>query len=132
MSNFLHATCFCMLTPAIIPLYCLQIFVLYWSCKIRIMKFCKFPRLIRRWLLGIVYANLMVSPLFFAGGFLLSEHAFKDKVADFDHIPVALYTFFAWEAVFAVIALLVDKWLTGKKLFSCMVPVSTINSLEEL
>lgn len=72
MANFLHATFYCMLVPIIIPLYAAQIFVFYWVCKVRLLKLCRFPKLIRRWLLGIVFANLMVSPLFFAAGCLLS------------------------------------------------------------
>jgi hypothetical protein len=85
--------------------------IFYWACKVRLLKLCKFPTLIRRWLMGIVFANLMVSPLFFAGGCLLSEHAYKSKVFDFDHTPVGLYLFFVWWAIFSVIALFVDRWL---------------------
>jgi len=72
MANFLHTTCFCMLTPIIIPMYALQIFIFYWACKIRMVKLCQFPKLIRRWLMGIVFANLLVSPLFFAAGCLIT------------------------------------------------------------
>ena len=66
-----------MLTLIIIPLYALQILLFYWACKIRMLKLCKFPKMIRRWLMGIVFANLLVSPLFFAAGCLISEHAYR-------------------------------------------------------
>ena len=61
LQYFLHTIFFCMLTPIIIPLYALQILLFYWACKIRMLKLCKFPKMIRRWLMGIVFANLLVS-----------------------------------------------------------------------
>ena len=76
MANFLHATFFSMVAPMVIPLFALQILLFYWACKVRMLKFCKFPQLVRRWLMGIVFANLLVSPLFFAAGCLISEHAY--------------------------------------------------------
>lgn len=109
-----------MLVPFIIPLYTAQILIFYWACKIRILKFCRFPKLIRRWLMGLVFANLMVSPLFFAAGCLISEHAYDQKVFDVSHTPIALYLFFVWSAIFAVIALFVDRRLEGTQIFKCI------------
>lgn len=100
-----------MLVPITIPLFTGQVILLYWSSKARILKFCKHPKLIRRWLMGIVFANLLVSPLFFAGGCLLHEHAFKQKVTALDHTPIALYLFFAWWLIFTIASVNIDKWL---------------------
>ena len=118
MSNFLHCTFFCMLVPIVVPLFTAQVLFYYWAVKIRLLKFCKFPTLVRRWLLGIVFSNLMVSPLFFAAGYLITEYAYKSKVAEIDgHIPVGIYVLFAWVVLFAVVALFADKWLENKKFF---------------
>ena len=65
-----------MVCPIIIPFFTIQVFMFYWVCKLRLLKFCKFPQLIRRWLLGIVFANLLVSPIFFIAGYVLSVHAY--------------------------------------------------------
>lgn len=119
-----------MLVPIIIPMYTAQVVLLYWSSKVRILKFCKFPKLIRRWLMGIVFANLLVSPLFFAGGCLLHEHAFGQMVAPLDHTPIALYLFFAWWLIFTVASVNIDKCLEKKNLFECFYPEDSFKNLE--
>lgn len=111
MSNFLHAAFFGMLVPVIIPMYTAQVLLLYWSSKARLLKFSLYPLLIRRWLMGIVFANLLVSPLFFAGGCLLHEHAYDQKVAPLNHTPIALYLFFGWWLIFTVASVYIDKRL---------------------
>lgn len=129
MSNFLHAAFYFMLVPAVIPLYTLQALFLYWASKVRLLRFCQFPKLIRRWLIGLIFANLLVSTLFMAGGSLLSYFAFHKTVQTLEHTPIALYLFFVWSCLFAVIALYSDKLLEKIHLFECFYPENKFESL---
>jgi hypothetical protein len=132
MANFLHATFFSMVAPMVIPLFALQILLFYWACKIRMLKFCKFPKLVRRWLMGIVFANLLVSPLFFAAGCLISEHAYKQHVVSLDHFPLGTYLLFALWAVFSLISLIVDTKLEGTRIFRCFKLTDNFTTLKDL
>lgn len=122
MTNFLHVTCFCSAIPILIYIYAAQLIVLYWVSKVRLVKFCKYPKLIRRWLLGIVFASLIVSPLFFIAGFLINLKAFQDARGSINHSPVALYAYIGIWVILSIILVALDKQLEKIQIFSWFIP----------
>jgi len=111
MTNFLHVTCFCTALPILILIYAAQLIVLFWVSKVRLVKFCRYPKLIRRWLFGIVFASLVISPLFFIAGFLINLKAFKDARGSIEHDPFALYIYLGIWVLLSILLIFLDKKL---------------------
>jgi hypothetical protein len=111
MTNFLHVTCFCTALPITIFIFAAQLIVLYWVSKYRLVKLCKYPKMIRRWLMGIVFASLVFSPLFFIAGFLINLKAFTDIRGTINHSPIALYVYLGIWAPLSALLFILDKKL---------------------
>jgi hypothetical protein len=82
--------------------------------------------------MGIVFANLLVSPLFFAAGCLISEHAYRQHVVALDHLPLGTYLLFVLWALFCLFSLIIDAKLEGTQLFKWVQHTDNFTTLKDL